>query len=187
MEKYNMVTILGATASGKTGVAVNLALQTGGEIISADSRQVYRGMDLGTGKDLNEYTVDGVEVPYHLIDIVDAGTAWFNVYQFQQHFINAFRQIEQRNRLPILCGGSGMYIEAVLKGYSLINVPPNEALRQQLWVKRSTNWQQYCFHTKNCTIPATLKRSEGLFVPSKLRIITGHIRRKMKISPPLTA
>jgi tRNA dimethylallyltransferase len=131
MEKYNMVTILGATASGKTGVAVNLALQTGGEIISADSRQVYRGMDLGTGKDLNEYTVDGVEVPYHLIDIVDAGTE-FNVYQFQQHFINAFRQIEQHNRLPILCGGSGMYIEAVLKGYSLINVPPNEALRQQL-------------------------------------------------------
>jgi tRNA dimethylallyltransferase len=131
MEKYNMVTILGATASGKTGVAVNLALQTNGEVISADSRQVYIGMDLGTGKDLDEYTVNGVQIPYHLIDVAEAGLE-FNVYQFQQHFVKTFCEIQSRNHLPVLCGGSGMYIEAVLKGYSLISVPPNEKLRDAL-------------------------------------------------------
>lgn len=131
MKSFNLITILGATASGKTGVAVELARRIDGEIISADSRQVYRGMDIGTGKDLAEYTVKGVQIPYHLIDIVDAGYE-YNVFEYQRDFIKAFEAIQQRGKLPVVCGGTGMYIEAVLKGYQLINVPVNESLRQSL-------------------------------------------------------
>jgi len=126
-----MVTILGATASGKTNVAANLAKYLDGEVISADSRQVYRGMSIGTGKDLEDYTVDGVAIPYHLIDIVDAGYE-YNVFEYQRDFVTAFINIQSRGKFPVLCGGSGMYIEAVLKGYKLINVPVNEKLRETL-------------------------------------------------------
>ncbi|HPB05139.1 MAG TPA: tRNA (adenosine(37)-N6)-dimethylallyltransferase MiaA [Prolixibacteraceae bacterium] len=128
---YNLITITGPTASGKTSVAAHLARQINGEIISADSRQVYRGMDIGTGKDLSDYMVDGLIVPYHLIDIADAGYE-YNVFEYQRDFINAFNDIRQRGKFPIVCGGSGMYIEAVLKGYKLINVPINEELRKSL-------------------------------------------------------
>jgi tRNA dimethylallyltransferase len=131
MHKYNLITILGATASGKTSVATHLAAKMNGEIISADSRQVYRGMDIGTGKDLADYTVNGHPIPYHLIDIVDAGYE-YNVFEYQRDFIQAFNHIQQREKFPIVCGGSGMYIEAVLKGYKLINVPVNEPLRAEL-------------------------------------------------------
>jgi tRNA dimethylallyltransferase len=131
MEGYNMVTILGATASGKTAVAAHLAKRLDGEIISADSRQVYRGMDLGTGKDIADYSIDGISIPFHLIDIVDAGYE-YNVFEFQRDFLNAFADIAQRCKFPIVCGGSGMYIEAVLNGYRLINVPINEPLRKEL-------------------------------------------------------
>lgn len=131
MHKYNLITILGATASGKTSVATHLAAKMNGEIISADSRQVYRGMDIGTGKDLADYTVNGQPIPYHLIDIVDAGYE-YNVFEYQRDFIQAFNDIQHREKFPIVCGGSGMYIEAVLKGYKLINVPVNEALRAEL-------------------------------------------------------
>ncbi len=129
--KYNLITILGPTATGKTGVAANLASQITGEIISADSRQIYRGMDLGTGKDYEDYFVDGVEIPSHLIDIEDAGVH-YNVYRFQTDFIKVFEEIKSRNKLPILCGGSGLYLEAVLKNYRLIEVPPNKELRKEL-------------------------------------------------------
>lgn len=131
MHKYNLITILGATASGKTSVATHLAAKMKGEIISADSRQVYRGMDIGTGKDLADYTVNGQPVPYHLLDIVDAGYE-YNVFEYQRDFIQAFNNIQHREKFPIVCGGSGMYIEAVLKGYKLINVPVNEPLRTEL-------------------------------------------------------
>ena len=127
----NLITILGPTATGKTSVATHLAATIDGEIISADSRQVYRGMDLGTGKDLNEYTVNGKDVPYHLIDIVDAGYK-YNVYEFQHDFVKAYTDIQSRKKLPILCGGTGLYIEAVLKGYKLVDVPENAELREQL-------------------------------------------------------
>ena len=129
--KYNLLTVLGPTAGGKTSLAANLAHALNGEIISADSRQVYKGMDIGTGKDIADYIVDGKTVPFHLIDIVDAGYK-YNVYEFQRDFINVFDDIKSRKKLPILCGGSGMYIEAVLKGYKLINVPVNDELRLQL-------------------------------------------------------
>ncbi|WP_319482295.1 tRNA (adenosine(37)-N6)-dimethylallyltransferase MiaA [uncultured Draconibacterium sp.] len=129
--KTNLVTILGPTATGKTGLAAHLASQLNGEVISADSRQVYRGMDLGTGKDYEDYFVDGVEVPSHLVDIEDAG-AHYNVYRFQTDFIEVFNEIQSRGKFPVLCGGSGLYLEAVLRNYRLIEVPPNKELRKQL-------------------------------------------------------
>lgn len=130
-QKYNLLTVLGPTAGGKTSLAAHLAHNLDGEIISADSRQVYRGMDIGTGKDIADYIIDGKKIPFHLIDIVDAGYK-YNVYEYQRDFIKVFNDIVSRNKFPVLCGGSGMYIEAVLKGYKLINVPVNEELRQEL-------------------------------------------------------
>lgn len=126
-----MVTILGPTASGKTALAARLAYELAGGVISADSRQVYRRMDLGTGKDLADYEVDGRRVPYHLIDICEPGTK-YNLFQYQQDFHEAYAKIVERGHLPILCGGTGLYIEAVLKGYALSPVPQNEVLRQRL-------------------------------------------------------
>jgi len=130
-EKYNLITILGPTASGKTAVAAKVASVLNGEVISADSRQVYRGMDLGTGKDYADYIVDGEEIPYHLIDIVDAGYE-YNVFEYQKDFLQVFNEINQREKLPVMCGGSGLYLDAVLKNYKLIQVPVNEMLHEQL-------------------------------------------------------
>lgn len=129
--KYKMITILGPTASGKTSLTAALAYHLDAEIISADSRQVYQGMDIGTGKDLADYTVAGKHIPYHLIDICKAGSK-YNVYQYQQDFLEVYNKIKETNKLPILCGGSGLYLEAILKGYHLSTVPPNEELRNQL-------------------------------------------------------
>ena len=126
-----MVTILGPTASGKTTLATRLAHTIGGEIISADSRQVYRNMDIGTGKDLADYVVDGKKIPYHLIDIAEAGTK-YNLYQYQHDFHVAYQDIVSRDERPILCGGTGLYLEAVLKGYALSPVPQNAELRVRL-------------------------------------------------------
>ena len=129
--KYDLITILGPTASGKTPLAAALADRMGTEIISGDSRQVYRRMDLGTGKDLVDYTVDGRQVPYHLIDIVEPGYK-YNVFEYQRDFLKAFEEISAKGKTPILCGGTGMYIESVLKGYRLLPVPENPELRASL-------------------------------------------------------
>ena len=126
-----MITILGPTASGKTPVAAHLAAEIGGEIISADSRQVYRRMDIGTGKDLADYIVDGRQIPYHLIDIREPGTK-YNLFEYQQDFLDVYEDIRSRGAVPILCGGTGLYIEAVLKGYHLSPVPQNQELRDSL-------------------------------------------------------
>lgn len=127
-----MITILGPTAGGKTALSTALAARMGNaEIISADSRQVYRGMDVGTGKDLADYRVGEVEVPYHLIDIVEPGTK-YNLYEYQKDFHEVYEDIRRRGALPILCGGTGLYIEAVLKGYQLSPVPQNAELRKDL-------------------------------------------------------
>lgn len=126
-----LLCIIGPTASGKTELACHVALQLDGEIISADSRQVYRGMDIGTGKDIDEYTIDGVEIPYHLIDIKDAGYQ-YNIAEYQLDFRAAYQTIKQKNRLPILCGGSGMYVEAALKGSTFLGIPPNPKLEETL-------------------------------------------------------
>ena len=129
--KYDLITILGPTASGKTPLAAALADRLSTEIISGDSRQVYRRMDLGTGKDLADYTVEGRQVPYHLIDIVEPGYK-YNVFEYQRDFLKAYEEIVAKGKLPILCGGTGMYIESVLKGYRLLPVPENPELRANL-------------------------------------------------------
>ena len=129
--KYDLITILGPTASGKTPLAAALADRLSTEIISGDSRQVYRRMDLGTGKDLADYTVEGRPVPYHLIDIVEPGYK-YNVFEYQRDFLKAYEEIVDKGKLPILCGGTGMYIESVLKGYRLLPVPENPELRASL-------------------------------------------------------
>ncbi len=126
-----MITILGPTASGKTSLAAALAADIGAEIISADSRQVYRRMDIGTGKDLGDYVVDGRKIPYHLIDIAEPGTK-YNLFQYQHDFLRAYSDITSRGVTPVLCGGTGLYIEAVLKGYRLAPVPENKELRTRL-------------------------------------------------------
>jgi len=127
MSAFNLLVILGTTASGKTKLAVELARQLNGEVISADSRQVYRGLNIGSGKDLEEYQ----EIPYHLIDIVDPGYE-YNVFDFQQDFVKAFEDVAARNKLPILAGGSALYVDSVLKGYRMVAVPENPELRRQL-------------------------------------------------------
>lgn len=131
MPDYDLITILGPTASGKTPFAAALAHELNTEIISADSRQIYRNMDLGTGKDLADYTVDGHAIPYHLIDIAEPGYK-YNVFEYQRDFLISYEEIKQKGRLPVLCGGTGMYLESVLKGYKLMPVPENPELRTRL-------------------------------------------------------
>jgi len=129
--RYDMVTILGPTATGKTRLATNVASRLQGEVLSADSRQIYRGMDLGTGKDLADYVVDGKKIPYHLIDMVEAGVQ-YNVFEFQREFIRAYDDVCSRGKFPVFCGGSGLYLEAVLKGYKLTQVPSDKNRREEL-------------------------------------------------------
>lgn len=131
MVNYDLITILGPTASGKTPLAAALAYKLDTEIISGDSRQIYRRMDLGTGKDLADYVVEGHQVPYHLIDIVEPGYK-YNVFEYQRDFLSAYNEVKQKGKLPVLCGGTGMYLESVLKGYRLLPVPENPQLRASL-------------------------------------------------------
>ena len=130
-KSYDLITVLGPTASGKTRFAVQLADRLGAEIISGDSRQVYRRMDLGTGKDLGDYRIGDRNVPYHLIDIVEPGTK-YNVFEYQRDFLEAYNDIHQRGRKAVLCGGTGLYIESVLRAYRLSPVPQNPELRERL-------------------------------------------------------
>ncbi|MDD6002173.1 MAG: tRNA (adenosine(37)-N6)-dimethylallyltransferase MiaA [Bacteroidales bacterium] len=127
----NLITVLGPTAGGKTSFAAHLAAALNTEIISADSRQIYCGMDLGTGKDIADYTVEGQTIPYHLIDILPAGTK-YNVFEYQREFFKAFEKISAKGKTPILCGGTGLYIESAIRNYQLIDVPANPSLRKSL-------------------------------------------------------
>ena len=129
--KYDLLVITGPTATGKTTLAVNAAFRTGSEIISADSRQVYRGMDLGTGKDFDDYKSCGKPVPVHLIDIADAGTK-YNVFEYQRDFIRVYNDLNARKVFPIVCGGSGLYVDSIISGYRMFEVPPDEELRERL-------------------------------------------------------
>lgn len=132
--KYDLITILGPTASGKTAFATALAAKMDTEIISGDSRQIYRRMDLGTGKDLADYIHDGRNIPYHLIDICEPGYK-YNLFEYQHDFFNAYESIKAKGKLPVLCGGTGLYIESVLKAYRLFAVPENKNLRESLCEK----------------------------------------------------
>ncbi|MCQ2209778.1 MAG: tRNA (adenosine(37)-N6)-dimethylallyltransferase MiaA [Paludibacteraceae bacterium] len=129
--KYDLITILGPTACGKTSFAAQLAFCLNAEIISADSRQIYRKMDIGTGKDLADYDINGKHIPYHLIDIADPGYK-YNLFEYQRDFLFAYNDIKSRNVVPILCGGTGLYLESVLKGYKMMPVPQNDELRTRL-------------------------------------------------------
>lgn len=128
---YDLLVVTGPTASGKTSLAVALADCLGGEIISADSRQVYRGMDLGTGKDYDEYMISGRRIPFHLIDIADPGYK-YNLFEYQRDFIEIYRNLRERDVFPVVCGGSGMYIDSIVKGYEMFEVPPDSGLRARL-------------------------------------------------------
>lgn len=158
---YDLITILGPTASGKTSLAAALAAHLKTEIISGDSRQVYRRMDLGTGKDLSDYVVDDYKVPYHLIDIVEPGYK-YNVFEYQRDFFVAYEDIKARGLLPILCGGTGMYLESILKGYRLLPVPENKELRERLASKSLEELTDILSHYKklhNSTDVDTVKRA----------------------------
>ena len=129
--EYDLLVITGPTASGKTSLAVAVADASGGEIISADSRQVYRGMDIGTGKDYNDYIIKGRRIPFHLIDIADPGYK-YNVFEYQNDFCRVYKDLRSRNIFPVVCGGSGMYIDSIVKGYRMFEVPPDAELRARL-------------------------------------------------------
>jgi tRNA dimethylallyltransferase len=139
--KYELITVIGPTASGKTSFAAALAERLDTEIISADSRQIYRHMDIGTGKDLADYNVNGKQIPFHLIDICEPGYK-YNVFEYQHDFFRAYQDIKEKGKLPILCGGTGMYVEAVLKGYKLLDVPQNPELRASLQGKSLPELEQ---------------------------------------------
>lgn len=131
MEGYNLITILGPTAGGKTRIAAHIAHRLKGEVISADSRQVYKHMTIGTGKDYEDYSINDTRIPHHLIDIREPGEK-YNVFEYQQDFYKVFRDIRERGKMPVLCGGSGLYLEAVLDGYKMLKVPEDKKLREEL-------------------------------------------------------
>lgn len=161
MHKPDILIITGATASGKTGLAARMASILNSEVISADSRQVYKNMDLGTGKDYDDYTVDGTEIKYHLIDIVDAGYK-YNVFEYQRDFLSVYQKLSDRGVLPVVCGGSGMYIDSIVSGYRLIKVPPNPELRNSLHESSLEELQRMLARYKklhNCSDTGTTKRA----------------------------
>lgn len=128
---YDLILVTGPTASGKTSLAVALANRLKGEVISADSRQVYRGMDIGTGKDYDDYIIDGERIPCHLIDIAEPGYK-YNVFEYQRDFFKVYKSLKERKVFPVVCGGSGMYADSIIKGYKMIEVPPDSGLRTRL-------------------------------------------------------
>ena len=164
-DNINLITILGPTASGKTNLAVNIAQLFSSEIISADSRQIYKRMDIGTGKDLDEYNINGKEIPYHLINIINPDQN-YSVYSFQKEFHRIYNSILKQNRLPILCGGTGLYIESVLLNYKMSNIKPDYILRKNL-EKLSKNELLYIFNNID------LKASKDWKCDTKQRIIRG--------------
>ena len=169
-DSTNLITIIGPTACGKTSFATALAYKLSGEIISADSRQVYRRMDIGTGKDLSDYTVEGKTIPYHLIDICEPGTK-YNLFQYQKDFINAYADIVGRGKQPILCGGTGLYVESVLKGYHLSPVPQNDELRAKLAGKPLDELTEMLADLKRKTGSAMHNRSDVDTVQRAIRAI----------------
>jgi tRNA dimethylallyltransferase len=145
---YDLLLVTGPTASGKTSLASNIAQRIGGEIISADSRQVYRGMNLGTGKDYDDYRVNGIDIPCYLIDIVDPGYK-YNVFEYQRDFNKVYSNLKKRKIFPIVCGGSGMYADSIITGYKMFEVPPDSGLRFELEKKSLEELKEILLTFKN--------------------------------------
>jgi len=176
MTKNPLIIILGATASGKTKLAVQVAKELNGEIISADSRQIFRKMDIGTGKDLDEYRVNDIEIPYHLINILEPGDR-YHVDAFKNDFYNAFQDITRRNKTPVLCGGTGMYIHSILQNQPYTAVPVNEELRLKLTeltkedlIIELRNYPQK--HTKNVDLSSKKRLIRAIEIADYLSHIT---------------
>ena len=148
ISNYDLLVVTGPTASGKTSLAVAIANRMDGEIISADSRQVYRGMNLGTGKDYDDYLIDGTSIPYHLIDIADPGYK-YNVFEYQRDFIKVYTNLKERKVFPVVCGGSGMYADSIITGYKMFEVPPDSGLRIELEKKSMEELREILSTYKN--------------------------------------
>jgi tRNA dimethylallyltransferase len=148
ISEYDLLVVIGPTASGKTSLAVAVAKRVNGEIISADSRQVYKGMNLGTGKDYNDYLIDGTSLPYHLIDIAEPGYK-YNVFEFQRDFNKVYSGLKERNVFPVVCGGSGMYVDSIITGYKMVEVPPDSGFRAELGKKSMEELKEILSTYKN--------------------------------------
>ena len=160
ISEYDLLVVTGPTASGKTSLAVAIAKRVGGEIISADSRQVYKGMNLGTGKDYNDYLIDGTRLPCHLIDVAEPGYK-YNVFEFQRDFNKVYSGLKERNIFPVVCGGSGMYVDSIITGYKMVEVPPDSGLRAELEKKSMEELKEIlstCKNLHNTTDIDTKKR-----------------------------
>lgn len=182
-----LITILGPTATGKTRLAANLAIKLDGEVISADSRQIYRHMDIGTGKDLDDYLIDGIKVPYHLIDIADPGYE-YNVFEYQHNFFKAWTHIVGRQKQPILCGGSGLYIQAVLEGYKLLRVPPDPQFRLKLEEYSNNELEQKLSKlTKLHNISDTSSRKRMIRAIEIAQFYKGKHTKEMNPYPPVAS
>jgi tRNA dimethylallyltransferase len=183
----NLVIILGPTASGKTRLAAQLAFDLKGEIISADSRQVYKNMNIGTGKDLNEYIIDGRHIPYHLIDVVDPGEE-FNVFEFQKRFYEIFLDLQARNKLPILVGGTGLYLESVLCEYDMPEAPIHNGLRDNLYRKTKDELQSILYELKPRMHNRTdLDDTERLIMAIEIEIARSSKNKKKQKKPEIEA
>lgn len=177
--KYDLLVITGPTASGKTKLAAYVAKELNGEIISADSRQVYRRMDIGTGKDLEDYIVDGKLIPYHLIDIAEPGEQ-YNAYKFVKDFITAYDDINKRGRVPILCGGTGLYVSAVTMGYEFYDGEPDENLRKELEQKPIEELQKMLLE-KGITLNESDFYNKRRLIRRLESVLTGGIEEKIKV------
>src|SRR4030042_6135845 len=183
----NLIVILGPTASGKTALAARLAYDLGGEIISADSRQVYRGMNIGTGKDLNQYNIDGKQIAYHLIDIVEPESE-FSLFEFQNRFYKIFIKLTREKILPILVGGTGLYLESVLAGYSMPPALPDEELRKKLAKKSKSQLQEMLIALKPCLHNTTdLDENERLIRAIEIEMARQIKENEKQVKPDIDA
>lgn len=180
-----LVTILGPTASGKTTLAAQLAGQMEGEVISADSRQVYRGLNIGSGKDLDEYVIDGRQIPYHLVDIVDVGYE-FNLFEFQQRFHQLYHQITSRGKMPVLCGGTGLYLESILMNYHLSRVPENVSLRSSLQDKTNEQLIEQLASLRSLHNTTDIKDRDRLIRALEIALFEKE-QQELKLKPPVQA
>ena len=181
---YDFLVITGPTASGKTSIAAAVAAKVDGEIISADSRQVYRGMNIGTGKDYGDYLIDGISIPYHLIDVVDPGYK-YNVFEFQRDFLKIYSQLGERQVFPIVCGGSGMYVDSIVTGYKMFEVPPDSGLRAELGKKSMKELTQILSTYKDLHNTTDIDTKKRVIRAIEIEYFNRHKKKKAEDIPKL--